>query len=320
MRKVAQLLISLALVLGLSTVAAAQISQPTGCPAADVGSACLGSGGGRADIVFVQNGAVVGRIAGGIWTWPTGSSIGPILLVPGTVAAPSVAFAAETGLGFYRAASGQLAVVNDLYSTTVPMAVFKNGAVQLGSTANLSWSATADATATADVFIRRSAANALTIDTDGAGAALSTITLNVSELGVGIANGGSVKLSGAGAVIFNTRTEFTSTADKLLQTLSSAGTTGEETSVGSATLGTCTGGTITTGSHNFAGGYTGNTSSSCVINFGTPNYTNAPFCVAMSIASTTHPRVSAASASSITITGGVSGEAITYICRGRIGT
>lgn len=96
--------------------------------------------------------------------------------------------------------------------------------------------------------------------------------------------------------------------------------TGEEINLGSATLGTCTGGTITTGSHNFAGGYTGNTSSSCVVNFGTPAWTNAPFCVAMSIASTTHPRVSAVSTSAITVTGGVSGEAITYLCSGRIGT
>jgi hypothetical protein len=96
-------------------------------------------------------------------------------------------------------------------------------------------------------------------------------------------------------------------------------TTGMEINTAPATLGTCTGGTITTGSHSTAGGYTGNTSSSCVVNFST-SWTNAPFCVAMSIASTTHPRVSATAVGSITITGGVSGEAITYLCWGRIGT
>lgn len=110
------------------------------------------------------------------------------------------------------------------------------------------------------------------------------------------------------------------TVDSALKINNRAQTSGYEVSLGSATLGTCTGGTITTGSHNFAGGYTGNTSSSCIVNFGTPNWTNAPFCVAMSIASTTHPRVSAVSTSSMTITGGVSGEAITYLCQGRIGT
>lgn len=117
-----------------------------------------------------------------------------------------------------------------------------------------------------------------------------------------------------------TRSRLLTAADKLLSITDSQQATGMEINDGSATLGTCTGGTITTGSHNFGGGYTGNTSGSCVVNFGTPAWTNAPFCVAMSIASTTHPRVSAVATTSITITGGVSGEAITYHCVGRIGT
>lgn len=116
------------------------------------------------------------------------------------------------------------------------------------------------------------------------------------------------------------RSSITASADKLVQVQSSAGTTGMELNVGTSTLGTCTAGVLTPGSHNFAGEYTGNTSSSCVINFGTPNFTNTPFCFAMSEASTTHPRISASSASSITVTGGVSGEAIQYFCVGRIGT
>lgn len=99
-----------------------------------------------------------------------------------------------------------------------------------------------------------------------------------------------------------------------------AAVSGQEFNLGVPTLGTCTAGALTSGSHNFAGQYTGNTSSSCVINFGTPNFTNTPFCFAMSTASTTHPRISAASASSITVTGGVSGETIQYLCQGRIGT
>lgn len=114
--------------------------------------------------------------------------------------------------------------------------------------------------------------------------------------------------------------DFRSSADKLFTLQNSGVTTGMEITLGSATLGTCTGGTITAGSHNFGGGYTGNTSGSCIVNFGSPNWTNAPFCLAMSTASTTHPRVSAVSTSSMTITGGVSGEAITYHCDGRIGT
>lgn len=141
----------------------------------------------------------------------------------------------------------------------------------------------------------------------------ATLTSTTSS-GIGLA-------LGAGATVtFSGRSALGSTADKLIQALDNAAATGIEESLGTATLGTCTAGAIVSGSHNFAGSYTGNTSGSCVINFGAPNFTNAPFCSAHSRASTTHPRISAVSTSSITITGGVSGEQIDYFCRGRIGT
>lgn len=157
-------------------------------------------------------------------------------------------------------------------------------------------------------------------------ASVTTYIYTMSNVGAMAANGSiSSNNSGiqaaTGATIgWANVTKLFANTDKQLLVRDAAAATGAEISMGSATLGACTGGTITTGSHNFAGGYTGNTSSSCIITFGTPNWVNAPFCVAMSIASTTHPRVSATSTSSITITGGVSGEAITYGCWGRIGT
>lgn len=81
MRRLMSWFLGAALAVGLSAVSAsAQIAQPTGCPAGDGGSACLGSGGGRADIVFVQNGAVVGRVASGVWSWPAGSFTLPVAL------------------------------------------------------------------------------------------------------------------------------------------------------------------------------------------------------------------------------------------------
>ncbi len=135
-----------------------------------------------------------------------------------------------------------------------------------------------------------------------------------------VSSSGGAKVPSSGTYGWTSRAALASSADKLVTVLDNAGATGVEVNVGSATLSTCTGGTITTGSHNFAGGYTGNTSSSCIVLFGTPSWTNAPFCVAMSIASTTHPRISAVSTSQMTVTGGVSGEAITYHCVGRIGT
>lgn len=135
-----------------------------------------------------------------------------------------------------------------------------------------------------------------------------------STSGNGFTNAAGAKYTWSG------RNSFGTTADKLYQLNDTGNTTGLELNVGTPTLGTCTGGSLVSGSHNFGGQYTGNTSSSCIINFGTPNFTNTPYCFAMSTASTTHPRISASSNSSITITGGVSGETITYHCDGRIGT
>lgn len=133
-------------------------------------------------------------------------------------------------------------------------------------------------------------------------------------------SGNSITAAASGFFQVSSRSTMLSSADKLAQLEDNARATGTEINNGTPTLGTCTGGSLTSGSHNIAGQYTGNTSSSCVINFGTPNFTNTPFCFAMSTASTTHPRISAASASSITVTGGISGETIQYFCIGRIGT
>lgn len=156
-----------------------------------------------------------------------------------------------------------------------------------------------------------------------AGAISYPATFNSGAAGLTLA-GGNVTASGFDGAVYGfnqaTRSRLLSSADKLLSVTDSTQTTGLEVNNGSATLGTCTGGTITAGSHNFGGGYTGNTSGSCIVNFGAPAWTNAPFCGAWSTASTTHPRVSAISTTSMTITGGVSGEAITYLCSGRIGT
>lgn len=106
---------------------------------------------------------------------------------------------------------------------------------------------------------------------------------------------------------------------KLVQVLDVTSTTGMEFNNGTPTLGTCTGGSLTSGSHNFGGEVTGNTSGSCVLNFGTPNFTNTPFCMLNDESSLTAVRISARSASSITITGVPSGEAVQYFCIGRIG-
>jgi len=155
--------------------------------------------------------------------------------------------------------------------------------------------------------------------------AAATYPMTVSSAGaittLGAINAGtSLQAAGAGNIRWQGRTSMASAGDKLLSILDVGATTGLEFNGGTPTLGTCTGGSITSGSHNSAGQYTGNTSSSCIINFSSPHLSNTPFCFAMSTASTTPPRISAASASSITVTGGVSGETIQFLCIGRIGT
>lgn len=147
----------------------------------------------------------------------------------------------------------------------------------------------------------------------------STSEFSVTKTGIGTFNS-SVIVGPNSNLSISGRLAIHASADSLPQFYNNATTEALELNVGIPTLGTCTGGSMTAGAKNSAGQYTGNTSGSCVINFGTPNFTNTPYCFAMSTASTTHPRISASSASSITVTGGVSGETIQFMCIGRIGT
>ena len=117
-----------------------------------------------------------------------------------------------------------------------------------------------------------------------------------------------------------TNPQLKSSADKLLTIVDSAAATGTEINNGTPTLGTCTGGSLTSGSHNGMGEVTGNTSGSCIINFGSPNFTNSPFCFVNDETALIAVRISARSNSSITVTGAGNGDAFQYFCIGRIGT
>lgn len=111
------------------------------------------------------------------------------------------------------------------------------------------------------------------------------------------------------------------TVNGLVTFTDGSGATGQEFNVnGGPTLGTCTGGTITSGSHAQGGEVTGTTGGSCVINFNT-SWTNAPFCTATDESATpTALQLSARSVSSITVANITSGHSFNYICVGRIGT
>lgn len=199
-------------------------------------------------------------------------------------------------------ATFKIGYINPAGSVTYPATLSSAGVFGLGPSA--------------DAFFYRSGTKAVTIAADSSAGNLNLINYNALDHTFT----GTIHVPAGANFYWGGRTLFGATADKLLQVLDNGGTTGREFNGGTPALGTCTGGSLTSGSHNFAGEITGNTSSSCIVNFGTPNFTNTPICFAMSRTSTTHPRISAASASSITITGGVSGEAIGYHCEGRIGT
>ncbi len=146
-----------------------------------------------------------------------------------------------------------------------------------------------------------------------------TITGNTVSTG-SFTTTNSLQVGAAMFLGFFGRAQLQSSADKLMVIEDNAGATGMELNVGTPALGTCTGGSLVSGSHNFGGEITGNTSGSCVLNFGTPNFTNTPFCTLNDETSLVAARVSSRSASSITITGLTSGDAVQYICVGRIGT
>lgn len=130
---------------------------------------------------------------------------------------------------------------------------------------------------------------------------------------------GNILLPAAGTLTATGRSSFSSSADSLAQVKNNGGTTGMELNTGTPSLGTCTGGSLTSGSRNFAGEVTGTTGGSCVINFGTPNFTNAPFCTLSDESGTPAVmQLSARSASSITIAGITSGHNVIFICFGRI--
>lgn len=149
----------------------------------------------------------------------------------------------------------------------------------------------------------------MTVDSSGTATLLQNVLTN-----------GDVRAAAGGGIYFSGQTQLRSTADKLLKVVDFGNTTGMEVNVGTPTLGTCTGGTLVSGAHNFGGEVTGNTSGSCVINFGTPNFTNTPFCFINDETTLTAVRISARSTSSITVTGAVSGDAFQFFCIGRIGT
>lgn len=130
----------------------------------------------------------------------------------------------------------------------------------------------------------------------------------------------TVAVGSNNAFYFTTRTALGSTADGNFQIDNLAQTLGIEDSAGTAapTLGTCTGGSLTSGSRNGVGEVTGTTGGSCIVQFATTNWTNTPFCIAEDETAAGIVNVTARSTAQMTISNITSGHAFQWICRGRI--
>lgn len=81
------------------------------------------------------------------------------LFPSGTTAAPSMAFSAQPGMGWYRRAANYTCLANDGYAPTPPFCV--GGSVLMADTVYLGWANSHDAFGTTDTTIQRYGATAL---------------------------------------------------------------------------------------------------------------------------------------------------------------
>ena len=133
-----------------------------------------------------------------------------------------------------------------------------------------------------------------------------------------ISSEGTLQVEAGNALSFPAMTRMNSAANGLTNLLVDAGNLGVQFNVGTAAA-TFNNGTITTGSRNMAGQVTltgGNTGGT--LTFGTPAWSNAPFCTVSGSAATDTPNITAASTTAFTIAGITPDGVFTYNCIGRI--
>lgn len=120
------------------------------------------------------------------------------LFPDGSASAPGISFASDTGVGIRRPAAGQMA----FSSGTFDWGAYLSGRFALGGSTYLAWSSLSGATGSADVFLRREAANVLQQGADSAPPADQTFKgpdgsgTNIAGASLTIAAG---KGTGAGA-------------------------------------------------------------------------------------------------------------------------
>lgn len=89
----------------------------------------------------------------------SGTASGMALFQDGTVGAPSIAFASQPGMGFYRVAASTLDFVSPVFSTTLPMLRFAGGeGIILPASLDLAFTASGGAGGTVDTRLGRAGA------------------------------------------------------------------------------------------------------------------------------------------------------------------
>ncbi len=161
-----------------------------------------------------------------------------------------------------------------------------------------------DTTSSGSVSLMTGGTNQWTVNSTG----------NLSDNGTHTITAGSTIAAGNG------NATISGPQNKLASILDSTATVGVQTNVGTPSLGTCTGGTLVSGGKNTLFEVTGNTSGSCVVNFGTPIWPIAPLCFVNDETALIAVRISARTTNSITVTGAGSGDAFQVFCMAVVGT
>lgn len=149
---------------------------------------------------------------------------------------------------------------------------------------------------------------------------VGTITIRQIVSGtLNFASGTTLALASGNSVSWTGRSFMRSTANGILQIGQSSGSSPQqEINTGTAvpTVASCGTGAVTTKSTNAAGEFTTTGASACTLTFGTPAFTNKPFCVVSPQTTAEAFRISAISTTAFTVTFTTAGNTFDYVCLG----
>jgi hypothetical protein len=136
-----------------------------------------------------------------------------------------------------------------------------------------------------------------------------------------ILGGADVRGGATGDIFWSSRNLMRSTANGLWSTLDNVGSFGIQLNTGTAapTVTSCGTGSVSANSRNTFGEITATGATACTVTFGSPAWTNAPFCVVTGDnALVTTPYVSARSTTAFTVSGLTAGDKFSYHCGGGV--